>query len=62
MGYEFDKLPLRILLQFLVKRIVVEIDGELVVHELNSPFACLRSLVQNLSPPEAGMVVRNTSP
>ena len=34
-----------ILLQILVKRIIVDPHGEIVNHELNSPFAYLRSIV-----------------
>jgi len=36
------------LLQISAKRLIVDID-EIVEHELNSPFAYLRSFVQNLS-------------
>ena len=36
-------------MQTLAKRIVVDVDGETVEHQLNSPFLYLRSPVQNLS-------------
>jgi hypothetical protein len=58
-GYELDKLPLLIPLQILAKQIIVGIDGEIAEHELNSLFVYLRYLVQHLSPPESGMVVRS---
>jgi hypothetical protein len=39
------------LLQVLAKRIIVDSDGEIVDHELNSPFIYLRSLVNAFFPP-----------
>lgn len=45
----------------LARRIIVDIHSEIVEHELNPPCVYLRSLVQNLSSPKAGMVVRNMS-
>jgi hypothetical protein len=48
-------------LQILAKRIIVDIGGEIGEDILSLPFAYLRSLMQNLSTPEAGMVVRNMS-
>ena len=38
----------------LAKRIIVNANGEIVDYELNSPFAYIRSLVQNLSIPGNG--------
>jgi hypothetical protein len=37
------------LLQILAKRIIVDPQGEILEHELNSPFVYLRSLLQRLS-------------
>jgi hypothetical protein len=34
------------LLQILAKRIMVDIDGEILEHQLNSPFVYLRTLSQ----------------
>jgi len=42
------------LLQILAQRIIVDMDDESFEHELDSPFAYLRSLVQNLSTPGNG--------
>ena len=42
------------LLQVLAKQIIVDAKGNIVKHELNSPFVYLRSLVQNLSTPGSG--------
>ena len=39
------------LLQILVKRIIVDANGEIIDYGLNSPFVYLRSLVQELSTP-----------
>ena len=49
------------LLQILVKQIIVDSTGEIIDYELNSPFVYLRSLVDNLSTPAKGKVVRNIS-
>jgi hypothetical protein len=38
----------------LAKRIIVDIDREIIEHELNSPFVYLRFLVQALSTPGKG--------
>ena len=43
-----------ILLQILAKQIIVDPHGEIIEHELNSPFVYLRSRVQNLSAPGSG--------
>ena len=56
-----DSQRVTILLQIRAKRIIVDPHSKIIERELNSPFVYLRSLVQNLSPPEAGMVVRNMS-
>ena len=53
--WRFDLLPI------LAKRIIFNIDDEIVNHELNLLLLYLRSLLQNLSTPGAGMVVRNMS-
>jgi len=42
------------LLQILVKRIIVNSDGEIIAHELNSPFIYLRTLVDAFFPPRNG--------
>lgn len=42
------------LLQILAKRIIVDSQGAILEHELNSPFIYLHSLVQNFSTPESG--------
>lgn len=42
------------LLQILAKRIIVDPQGAIIEHELNSPFVYLRSLAGNLSPPDIG--------
>ena len=42
------------LLQILVKRIIVAVNGEIIDYELNSPFVYLRSLVKGLSMPSNG--------
>ncbi len=42
------------LLQILAKQIIVDATGEIIDHELNSPFTYLRSLVDNLSAPDNG--------
>lgn len=48
------------LLQILVKRIIVNIDGEIFAYELNSPFVYLRTLVDSFFPPVIGKsAVRN---
>lgn len=49
-----DKKQQGILLQILAKQIVVNPHGEIIAHELNSPFVYLRSLVQGLFTPENG--------
>src|SRR6266508_6506782 len=43
-----------VLLQILAKRIIVNSQGEIIEHELNSPFVYLSSLLQNLSSPGSG--------
>jgi hypothetical protein len=40
---------------------MVDADGETIDYAMNSPFVYFRSLVQDLSPPETGKVVRNRS-
>ena len=45
---------MKLLLQILAKRIIVDADGEIIDYELNSPFVYLRSLVQGLSTPRNG--------
>jgi hypothetical protein len=60
----FERIKMKestILLQILVKRIIVDRQGEIVNYELNSPFAYLRSLVdrfqnQDLTPRGLGHV------
>ena len=42
------------LLQILAKQIMVDPHGEIIEHELNSPFVYLRSLAQGLSTPGNG--------
>jgi hypothetical protein len=42
------------LLQVLVKRIIVDADGEIIDYELTSPFVYLRFLVEGLSTPGNG--------
>jgi DNA invertase Pin-like site-specific DNA recombinase len=42
------------LLQILVKRIIVDAEGEIIDYELNSPFVYLRSITRSLSTPENG--------
>jgi hypothetical protein len=39
------------LLQILVKRIIINQNGQVIDYELNSPFIYLRSLVDRLSDP-----------
>jgi hypothetical protein len=34
-------------LQILAKRIIVDVQGEIIVYELNSPFAYFRSIVDH---------------
>jgi len=41
------------LLQILVKRIIVDSDGEIIDHELNSPFVYLHNLVKSLFSPDS---------
>lgn len=43
------------------KQIIVDSHGEIIKYKLNSPFVYFRSLVKDLSTPEAGMAVRNMS-
>jgi hypothetical protein len=43
-----------ILLQILAKQIIVDPQGAIIEHELNSPFVYLRSLTQSLSTPGNG--------
>jgi hypothetical protein len=52
--HRLDKKKQGILLQILAKQIIVDTDGEIIEHELNSPFVYLRSLVQGLSTPGNG--------
>jgi len=40
---------------------MVDSHGEIIKYKLNSPFVYFRSLVKDLSTPEAGMAVRNMS-
>ena len=39
------------LLQVLIKRIIVNTNGEIIDHELNSPFVYLRSVANDFFPP-----------
>jgi hypothetical protein len=43
-----------ILLQILAKQIIVDSDGKIIDHTLNSPFTYLRSVADNLSTPSNG--------
>ena len=45
---------LRILLQVLTKRIILDPHGEILEHELNSPFVYLRPLVEGSFTPGNG--------
>ena len=44
-----EEKPRSTLLQILVKRIIVDANGEIIDYELNAPFVYLHSLVQGLS-------------
>ena len=54
LGYEPDKRHYSTISQILVQRTIVRTDGEIIAHELNSPFVYLRSLVEGLSTPRNG--------
>jgi hypothetical protein len=49
------------LLQILARRIIFDAVGKVADYELISSIVHLRSILQDLCTPEAGMVVRNTS-
>jgi len=45
------KRPQRRIRPILARRIIVNSAGEIIAHELNSPFAYLRSIVDDIAPP-----------
>lgn len=49
-----DEKKRSVLLQIIAKQIIVDADGEIIHHQLNSPFVYLRSLVDDLSAPGNG--------
>jgi hypothetical protein len=49
-----DRKQQGILLQILAKRIIVDLDGKIIEHQLNSPFVYLHSVVQGLLTAENG--------